>query len=267
MASLSRLMGPVRGRRRHRVLALAALLVGLMLLNSVSPTSASADQAPPGILPPGNWTEAQANWLVNDVRLNEQVLPQRFADVSKLAALGFVNIGAINPGGYMHYVNLSWLSDSHILDPNWPESLVYHIEPNGSLTLVAGMYFLWPDTTMETIPSLVRWIPGWHWHSDICYDDEGRVVGAFVNGHCTAGQQEPTPMMHVWIVDNACGHRFGGLDEGGLHCNYDMDHDMDTTTTTAPATTTTTAETTSTTAGTATTTTMPPMDHDMGNMP
>jgi hypothetical protein len=37
------------------------------------------------------------------------------------------------------------------------------------------------------------------------------------------------PMMHVWIVDNACGHRFGGVGVGGLNCDVSHDHGPTTT--------------------------------------
>jgi hypothetical protein len=54
--------------------------------------------------------------------------------------------------------------------------------------------------------------------------------------------------MHVWIVDNACGHRFAGAGVGGLDCDVSHAHDPTTTTTehdvhgpttTAPTTTST----------------------------
>jgi hypothetical protein len=86
------------------------------------------------------------------------------------------------------------------------------------------MLFISAQTTMETIPSVIRWLPGWHAHPELCSDDQGRVVGAFIGGRCVpSGRQVLTPMIHVWIVDNQCGHRFGGLDGGGLHCDYE-DH-------------------------------------------
>jgi hypothetical protein len=48
------------------------------------------------------------------------------------------------------------------------------------------------------------------------------------------------PMMHVWIVDNACGHRFGGVGVGGLDC--DVSHGHGTTTTEQDGHGTTTTE-------------------------
>lgn len=42
------------------------------------------------------------------------------------------------------------------------------------------------------------------------------------NPSCPPGTtQATTPlMMHVWIVDNDCGHRFGGVGLEGLHCDH-----------------------------------------------
>jgi hypothetical protein len=50
---------------------------------------------------------------------------------------------------------------------------------------------------------------------------------------CPPGtSQATTPLMtHVWIVDNACGHRFGGVGVEGQHCAHDMGHGDDPTTT------------------------------------
>jgi hypothetical protein len=32
------------------------------------------------------------------------------------------------------------------------------------------------------------------------------------------------PMMHVWLVDPGCGHRFGGVGVGGLDCDVSHGH-------------------------------------------
>jgi hypothetical protein len=198
------------------VALLLAVCAGVAQPSSAAPAAPDQTEPPPGILPEGEWTEAQANWLVNAVRAAERELPARFGSASQLAPLGFVNIGVLVPGGYSHYVNVSWMNDAHILNPQYPESLVY----DSGGRVVAAMYFLGPEYTMETIPSLISWIPGWHTHPELCSDEQGRVVGIPINGQCTRGRPVTAPMTHVWIVDNECGHRFGGLDGGGLHCDY-----------------------------------------------
>src|SRR5690606_451744 len=139
--------------------------------------------------------------------------------------LGFVDIGPIVPGGYRHFVNVSWMADGHILNPRYPESIVYQRTATGDWDVVAAMFFLWPTATMDTIPDMVRWLPGWHTHPELCSDAQGRVVGTPLGGDCPPGSAPvTTPMMHGGIVDNECGHRFGGLDGGGLHCDYEHDH-------------------------------------------
>jgi hypothetical protein len=203
------------GGVRRVLMALGALtLLGVLFPSG----SASAQEYPPGILPPGEWTEAEANWLVGEVEWAEQELPA--FTTARLQELGFVNIGVVAPGGYGHWTNVNYFTDSHFLNPQYPESVV----TQGS-QVVAAMFFMGPATTLENLPSLVSWIPGWHDHPELCSDETGRVVGASrPDGTCAVGQPVLTAMTHVWIVDNECGHRFGGVDAGGLHCEYEHDH-------------------------------------------
>jgi hypothetical protein len=193
---------------------------GLVLLGTLFPgqTASAQEEPPPGILPEGDWTEAEANWLVNWVEWAEQELPA-FNDTARLEELGFVNIGVTAPGGYGHWVNVRWFFDDHFLNPEYPESIVTQ---NGQV--VAAMMFMRPDTTLANLPSLISFIPGWHDHPELCSDTSGRIVGASRNGQCEVGSPVLTAMTHVWIVDNDCGHRFGGVDGGGLHCEYEHDH-------------------------------------------
>lgn len=218
--------GHGRGRRRHRF-ALAALGAAALLLASSTAAGAApplgptaGQQAPPpGIVPPGDWSELESSFLVRMVRDAEATLPQ-FNNIPEMEARGFVDIGPLS-AGYRHLVNVRWMDDGHILNPNYPESLVYGRSATGAWRVVAAMYFLSPEFTVETVPPLISWMPGWHAHPELCSDDLGRVVGIPIGGQCTAGRPVTTPMMHVWIIDNACGHRFGGLGVGGLQCDYD----------------------------------------------
>jgi hypothetical protein len=202
-----------RRRRRHPVAALAGVVLLLVAFAGTQPAAAQ-EEPPPGILPPGEWTEAQANWLVDKVAEAEEKLPQ-FDDPSTLPE-GFVNIGPV-VAGYSHYVNVDWMVDDHSLNPEYPESIIY--DPSGRA--VAVMFFMNPEMTLETLPSLISWMPGWHDHPELCSDDQGRVVGTPINGQCIAGHVVTNPMLHVWITDPGCGHRFGGLGVGGLHCEYE----------------------------------------------
>jgi hypothetical protein len=222
----SRAAGHTGGRRRHLQHPLAALAaVALLALSACAagasqPGGGASGQAepPPGIVPPGEWTEEQETRMVDMVTEAEEKLPQ-FNDQSQLEALGFVNIGVL-AAGYSHYVNVGWFTDEHILNPDFPESLVY--APTGEV--VAAMYFLGPEYNLDNLPADIAWLPGWHAHPELCTDDQGRVVGFAFGGQCTRGQPALVPMMHVWITDPGCGHRFGGLGVGGLECDYNHEH-------------------------------------------
>jgi hypothetical protein len=216
-----RALGRARGRRRAVRVALATLAV-LALQFGGSP--ASADEHYTGVLPEGDWPDPAADWAIDFIERAEQELPA-FNDTARLEELGFVNVGVTAPGGYDHWTNVSWMMDEHILDPQYPESLVFQRTADGGYEVQAAMFFLSPETTMETIPSLISWLPGWHTHPELCSDDEGRIVGTpGPDGTCANGDPVLAPMMHAWIVDNDCGHRFGGIDAGGLHCDYEHDH-------------------------------------------
>jgi hypothetical protein len=112
------------------------------------------------------------------------------------------------------------------------------------------MFFLPSRYDLTNIPEEYAWLPGWHAHPELCVWPDGTFAGlANGDGSCSAGApSDMPPMMHVWIVDNACGHRFGGVGVGGLDCDVSHAHDPTTTTTehdvhgpttTAPTTTST----------------------------
>jgi hypothetical protein len=208
-----------------RTLAIMAIAV-TVLVSVFAGSSASAQTPSDGILPAGEWSDLQRQVATDLVRWSEQELPA-FSDVNRLRELGFVDIGVLTPGGYAHWVNVGWMSDSHFLDPRYPESVVLKRDASGQWQVQAAMFFLTPTMTMDQIPEFLAWFPGWHVHPELCADDVGRVVGIVVNGQCAQGRPALNPMLHVWIVDNQCGHRFGGLDGGGLHCEYEHDHGHD----------------------------------------
>lgn len=217
--SIARRFSRMRADRRRR---LVGIVVGLVALGFLFPTApASGQQVPPGILPAGHtYTDAQAQWLVNGVRYAEEVLPARYGNRAALPGLGYVNIGVLS-AGREHWINVNMFNDAHFLNPAYPESLVFQ---NGQLQ--AAMLFTNTNVTMETIPEIVRFIPGWHAHPELCTDDQGRVIGFNSGSGCARGRPGLIPMVHVWVMDPGCGHRFGGLGVGGLQCNYE-DHSGD----------------------------------------
>lgn len=136
-------------------------------------------------------------------------LPE-FADVATAEARGYRSIGD-GVTGFEHYNNWAMIDDEHILDPSYPESLVYRV--NGEeKELVAVMFLLRREDTLETVPEIGGELIQWHIHNDLCYYGEPMEwkVGdvAPPGEECRPGTfrfEENVPMMHVWIVPHACG--------------------------------------------------------------
>ncbi|HET6952669.1 MAG TPA: hypothetical protein VFI47_19965 [Acidimicrobiales bacterium] len=218
-------------RRPAAVLAVVAALASLFSPLSAHP--AGAQTAPPGLIPEGHWVQPQIDWMVDKIAETEAVLPQRFPTSyddggTALEAMGYMNFGATAPGGYDHWIQRAWIVDGHILNPNFPESLIYQQTGNGVWELKAAMFMLVPEWDVPDIPPLISWIPGWHGHPELCVDAGGRFAGITDPDapNCPPGTTSAmTPVMtHIWLEDPGCGHRFGGVGVGGLHC--DVGHEM-----------------------------------------
>lgn len=221
-----------RVKRRGTVIG-AVVALALMAATSFA-GRADAQSAGDGLIPPGDWTDAQVTYLLDLIHRTETILPQKFPAVateaqlsSALGGMGFHNFGATAPGGYDHWINNGWLFDDHLVDPEFPEALVYQLQGDGQWHLVSAMFMLDPAIDMDHIPADIAWLPGWHGHPELCVDDQGggfRGITDPDQPSCPAGSHSAaTPlMMHVWIVDNACDHRFGGVGVEGLHCDTDM---------------------------------------------
>lgn len=184
-------------------------MVTVTLLTGLSPTSpASAQEDPDGLLPEGDWSSAQAQFMRDLVAETEEELP-RFSnngvlDRAMLEDMGFRRFIATAPGSYDHWTNEDWIDDEHILNPEYPESLVFRNTGAGGWVLEAAMYYVPREYSLDNIPGDVSWLPGWHNHPELGIS---------------------TPMMHVWITDNRCGHRFAGIGVLGLNCNVYGDPD------------------------------------------
>jgi hypothetical protein len=90
---------------------------------------------------------------------------------------------------------------------------VYEIR-NGKKTLVAAMYMLNVGDTFADVPDIGGPLTQWHVHNDLCLADDPtdplrKVVSSLTtaNGTCPSGTTKAgsVPMIHVWIVKNACG--------------------------------------------------------------
>jgi hypothetical protein len=161
----------------------------------------------PGVTPA---EQHRAEQLVRDTLRD---LP-KYANVSVAYAAGYRSIGDGPPyTSDEHYVNWAYVNDNHILDSKFPESLVYEF-PNGQRKLVAAMYTLKPGDSFADVPDVGGALTQWHVHNDLCLrnnpsDPLQEVVSSLttVNGTCPAGSTKAgaIPMLHVWIVANACG--------------------------------------------------------------
>jgi LPXTG-motif cell wall-anchored protein len=164
-----------------------------------------------------NWTPEQTAFAQSLVDRTTAAMPQ-FANPAILPLMGYAYIfDGQQPGTYQHWIHLGRIGDSHTLDPQFPESLVFRNTGDGPV-LEAAMYMLGLGADLDHLPPDSAFLPGWHIHTNLCFDNNFRLVGVTVNGACERGHVLPTPpMVHVWIVDTPCG-RFAGVDEHGLQC-------------------------------------------------
>lgn len=138
-------------------------------------------------------------------------LPQ-FADPAAVEAMGFRSIG---DGflGHEHYLNVANMNDDRLLDPDYPESLVFDTSVTPK-RLVAAMYMLNPGDTLADVPEVGGKLTQWHVHDNLCFAPGGRVAGLTdAAGGCGPGLEKgaETPMIHVWITPHPCGP-FAALD-------------------------------------------------------
>jgi len=149
--------------------------------------------------------QARAENLVGETLIR---LPQ-WADASKAEAAGFRSIGD-GVTGDEHLINWSYISDDKILDPDYPESLVYNVR-SGHRVLESAMFMLAPGSDLTTVPDVGGALTQWHIHNNLCFtdDQEAPHVAGLTDsgGNCRAPtvKLEPVPMIHVWITKNACG--------------------------------------------------------------
>lgn len=129
----------------------------------------------------------------------------RFADPDAIGAMGFVSIG---DGflGHEHYLNVANMNDDRILDPDYPESLVFDTSVSPK-KLVAAMYMLNKGDTLDDVPELGGNLTQWHVHDNLCFSG-ARVAGLTdADGNCGPGltKGDATPMIHVWTEPHPCG--------------------------------------------------------------
>jgi hypothetical protein len=157
----------------------------------------------PGVTPE---QEAEAEALVT---ANVQALP-RFTEPDAAYAAGYRSVDDSDTG-VEHFINWSLINDGRNLDAQYPESLVYKVEPGGGRTLEAAMYVLEPPATLDTVPPLGGPLVQYHVHNDLCWTGEDGAYTVFAADQlpapCPTGSHRRLlePMLHVWIVGNPCG--------------------------------------------------------------
>jgi hypothetical protein len=181
------------------------------------PETAAADVAKPydATLPvdlggfPGVTPEQQAE-AEHIVTITLQKLPQ-FADPATAEARGYRSIRD-SVTGFEHYMKWDLIDDGRVFDPDYPESLVYKVVPDGTRTLAAAMYMANAGTPLDGVPPVGGDLIQWHIHDDLCF--AGEPGAWFVAGVAPPPQEcrppthrvgPPTPMVHVWITPHECG--------------------------------------------------------------
>jgi hypothetical protein len=142
------------------------------------------------------------------------LLPQ-WADPTYDEAHGFYSIGD-GRTGTEHYVNLTYINDNVMLDPDKPESLVFDTTVTPK-RLVAAMYMGTPGMTLAQVPDVGGPLTQWHIHNNLCFNGDGRIAGLVQpDGSCPRPlvKGPETPMIHVWIVPHRCGP-FAALEGNG----------------------------------------------------
>ena len=157
---------------------------------------------------PGVTPEQQAA-AENLIAITVIRLPQ-WSDYKVAEAAGFSSIGD-GRSGFEHFVNWDWINDDVVLDPDFPESLVYVPQPDGSKKLVSAMFML-PDTVaLPDVPDIGGALMQWHIHDNLCFtkDPKAARVGSVTppGVDCPPGLARllPSAMIHVWITPNPCG--------------------------------------------------------------
>jgi hypothetical protein len=153
---------------------------------------------------PGVTPEQQAR-AENLIAITLVRLP-KYSDYRVAERDGFVSIGDGFTGDE-HFVKQSYFNDGHILDPDYPESLVYK-NHNGTRTLAAAMYMMAPGTKFSQIPDVGGSLTQWHIHDNLCFTTDAKVASLTKpDGTCDPPLVKvvDSPMIHVWIQKHPCG--------------------------------------------------------------
>jgi hypothetical protein len=146
-----------------------------------------------------------------------------FPDEAAVVAAGYTSIGdGRRLGSFEHFVNRAYVADGIELDPLRIESIVMHVQDDGTKRVASAMYILSPGKAMADAPDIAGALTPWHDHQNLCWDETGtRLAGILVNGVCRPGGtfRGTAPMMHVWLENTPCGP-FAGIEGHGGSCEH-----------------------------------------------
>jgi hypothetical protein len=144
----------------------------------------------------------------------------KYPDEAAVKKAGFLSIGD-SATGFEHYVNWTYLLDSHEMDPNHIESVVLRVADDGTKTVESAMYILSVGKTMADVPDIAGTLTTFHKHDDLCFSGT-RVVALASDAGCPGGTilLVTPPMLHVWLTPQECGP-FAGIETGnhGTSCH------------------------------------------------
>ncbi len=141
-------------------------------------------------------------------RVVEELAPYR--DPAVAAEAGY-KIGEITTLDF-HADNPAFKKDGRIMDPAYPETLVYAAGPDGPV-LVGAMFQM--DELGDTGPAIGGPLTVWHAHDHVCISFTGITGAVSPLGACSLGSVAipiTNEMIHVFVLDGA-PDRFGELSD------------------------------------------------------
>jgi hypothetical protein len=149
-------------------------------------------------------------------RAEVERLSPRFLDIDSAREVGYYDFGDDIYSQWHHVVNWEYIVDDIIMDPEYPEALLYRAEPDGSRTLQAYVFVLPPRFTFANTPLFAEGLGEWHLHKNVCIAGDpwkdpadGVVIPSdldTVAANCLPNIPMPLVLMtHAWVVPNICG--------------------------------------------------------------
>jgi hypothetical protein len=142
----------------------------------------------------------------------------QYTNIQAAMAAGYTQLTQDLPGIAAHFVNLSYMSDGHEMDPARPEFLLYTKRLTGSWQLVGAMFY--QEKLTDAPPSYFGPLDAWHYHEDLCFVGS-KVSTAASQADCKGGLwvAKTNWQLHVWMVPSANGvfaHDLASINPGAF---------------------------------------------------